>query len=861
MKNKLSALFGILFAFFIVSCSRPISDFRKLEMAYNHDRQNNYRQFSSTLIQGASCLDKNVTVDQIKNEIRALENNSRSTLISGFNGVDLRNFNTSEANFLDKNKEWISSTGINYSDCSNLSCIFGKIYPTSNGLEGLLIYYFYLKMGYMLSVDNKIPSFTPPATAAFNASLFNLDELKYFYFLTKSLGPKFKNISTLKSIHRFYRGYRFTGDLTGACGLAGGYFSKGYIVLQDDCLTPGNNWSLVAITHELSHRLDYTMRPNFNPISESNDWLNMSGWYLKENLNTNTGAVTKREWAVRDNSLSQYDGFVRDYAASSPAEDFADSIGFFRFHNNDLKNKSPKKYEWIMKNIFSRSFDVQNNFNTYLSMASEKLMTKVPTIISSCIKDSSSYQNYNMQNITTDYSEYDKKLVACIFGGLDSSLDSVDQEIMNNEFDACDYLSSNKEIFDSTVLDSIGSLIKKDLANNLEIAKQLEIFANFIKDLNEEVDTKELFINCQEDLIKAKACYEQKIAEKFEEISTNYIVEIPNQIVSFKKDYLERNSYVVTEAKVVSLLNQIFVGVDTKFTKEGNRKFNECFSHLNTYQDNSENVLLTPFDGENRFVHKRLLNCINTNAFDELSKIVNSVSLRYGIKIESKSLMNYITNMNLNNYINAITTNVDEKAEIENNNMNELHSKTVTDTVNTLTTDIAWIASDIFRGAQLTNACIDKATGLVQSTLAQSSFILDGSFIFSTIGNFSEKWPAEICKAVIKDPQILAKVSSNEEFVLQQNLPELSEIVFKYSDPIGVKCKTLFPTNGNLTIKSRNLCLTMPDKWMKIVDQSITEWLASHADLNIADKDKKAKSYLNSKKAELQTQMIARMNK
>ncbi|NOT80340.1 MAG: hypothetical protein HOP07_15200 [Bacteriovoracaceae bacterium] len=91
------------------------------------------------------CLSDALNESRLMEEIRALENTKSigSKLI--INGLDLSRFPSSQAVYLEKNRDWIYTQNLNLAECTDIKCLFTKIYPNSNGMEGYLNYYFYLQ--------------------------------------------------------------------------------------------------------------------------------------------------------------------------------------------------------------------------------------------------------------------------------------------------------------------------------------------------------------------------------------------------------------------------------------------------------------------------------------------------------------------------------------------------------------------------------------------------------------------------------------------------------------------------------------------------------------------------------------------
>ena len=94
------------------------------------------------------------------------------------------------------------------------------------------------------------------------------------------------------------------------------------------------------IFHELSHLLGYKL----SRIDDSLAWQNIDGGWKASSYRRGGSIYAGRPL----NSLA----LVSDYAATNPAEDFAESLSSYRIKPHVLKSLSPKRYNFIKDIIF-----------------------------------------------------------------------------------------------------------------------------------------------------------------------------------------------------------------------------------------------------------------------------------------------------------------------------------------------------------------------------------------------------------------------------------------------------------------------------------------------------------------------------
>lgn len=181
-----------------------------------------------------------------------------------------------------------------------------------------------------------------------------LDDMHRFEALLDRLPEAFTNNLFLTEVFIDYQ------DLTRSImNMAAGNHIAGYYDSSDKYLRPihiledlSMNLGMAGTTesnfmHELIHAYQFGFQNNF-PWEESfnqdwitseplKSWIELTGWKLVEG-----------NWI---NETDQEE-MVNWYAKTKPYEDMAESARYYVYHNKELKNESPKRWDFIKNNIF-----------------------------------------------------------------------------------------------------------------------------------------------------------------------------------------------------------------------------------------------------------------------------------------------------------------------------------------------------------------------------------------------------------------------------------------------------------------------------------------------------------------------------
>lgn len=403
MKNN-KYLFLVLLA--MAGCSKS-KDYptllTQLEKRSVNDEQIVSREIAADPVE--QCLSDKFSTDVVKAEVKELEKKFASgTKVTGkWKHLNLADLPIPQANFL---KTYGNNLGdlnnpdaFDYSGCKDVPCIFNVIYQKPNNPAGYVHYLWYLRMGHLLGASNKVydsivnkNGFYNDKTFPVSAYLYRENEIYAFWRLMKMLKAPHTTLGDLKEIFRVPQGESFDFEVAKrkagnggggeACGLA---FSNGYIILQDLCLTVYGNkdegYFYDAVLHELTHQVDYAQGRKKGEAyrSDDQDYLDISKFQLNE-YKDNSGK-TIRQWTHKPGIK-----LVSNYAGTSPAENFAETIANFRVDGTVTKSMiSSEHWDFTSKNYyFDQNFEKQNLINGWLKTEAPLLSQLVFKAVGEC---------------------------------------------------------------------------------------------------------------------------------------------------------------------------------------------------------------------------------------------------------------------------------------------------------------------------------------------------------------------------------------------------------------------------------------------------------------------------------------------
>lgn len=176
-----------------------------------------------------------------------------------------------------------------------------------------------------------------------NADEWRLDELNDVLTGLSDLPPSVLPFTDNKQLIRYKRGFRdgFADDFT---------LANAAITIYDRWSDHGSENRQQVVVHEVGHVLSGEYG-----VDKSSKWAEISGWTSKKvpkEVEVTEDGVKKTKTVIEDeHTVAKPETVPSKYGMKSPAEDQAETMVAYRYNPEELKARSPEKYE-LMKEVF-----------------------------------------------------------------------------------------------------------------------------------------------------------------------------------------------------------------------------------------------------------------------------------------------------------------------------------------------------------------------------------------------------------------------------------------------------------------------------------------------------------------------------
>src|SRR5690606_6657464 len=172
------------------------------------------------------------------------------------------------------------------------------------------------------------------------------------------LPPELTDLPHFNLIERMADGYRRSTSSSSTAAFASPRiknFKEAELVIYDSGLSRlstknpylSTSWPQEVLIHEICHHYDFkgyytSNEGKMTTEQKSSAFSKLSNW------KRTVGPKGEETWKSSSNAQ-----FVSDYAATQPAEDFAETCSNYVLHPEKLKAKAPAKYAFMKKNVFN----------------------------------------------------------------------------------------------------------------------------------------------------------------------------------------------------------------------------------------------------------------------------------------------------------------------------------------------------------------------------------------------------------------------------------------------------------------------------------------------------------------------------
>lgn len=639
------------------------------------------------------CKTDEFNATHLKNEISKLEKKleGKKKIEGKFQHIDLSTLPTIQATFLKTYGDTLGDKTISYdfSKCSDAICILNQIYNSTEEIEGLAVYYWYLKMGNILAVDNKVydqAGWKDQAAGTqlgtnyqFKEFLFDKNELYGFWKISNLVSSTYSSLKKLSEIQRIPRKARLDKDSPFTCGLA---YSTGKITLADGCLSfdeypklnRDNGYFYPAVIHEMSHQIDY----HNARYSEKSEWMNEGQWKKVEIVDTSTGAISEDfETTLEDNK------FISNYANTTPAEHFAETLAFYR-HTPDKSKKT----------LPSTTYDlVKNKFYDQIDYNDELLSSKFLALIDQYDLDIFNETNFCIENpsvgpqgvIKLFSSIQNIQIKTCFNEVLINYLGKITKNYKRQFISGCSTIKNNKDKFDIYVAKKLEEKMSTHYQHYLKNSNYFNQFAEFFK----LIDSPKIFMKY------ASACYESGTSEDCYKNKINQFLEenFPSDF-TFKEITIAEmlpqiiNKYPLSTMikDALSLYEQLVVSNKLVIAQFATKNFSFC---MQTPVSDQLSPISTPWSSTTQYVVSSLINCINKNVSSTISSIIDNFNSEILVKNEYEK--NIFYTLVLPSYLDALTQFMNEQVLLENEKSVSYQTENSLLFVDQLKKDFSWV--------------------------------------------------------------------------------------------------------------------------------------------------------------------------
>lgn len=838
-KNKI-----ILLALLSVACSKGkeqktlISELEKTD----YDQKIVERSLASA---PRKCLKDIFSVDTLKAEINELEKKHASgTKVSGsWKHLRLADLPIPQANFLktygDLMGDLNDPNAIDYTGCSDVPCLFNRIYGKENHVAGYVHYLWYLKYNYLLAATNKVydsKSQTKPGiyngkTFPLSAYLYRDKELYAFWRLSLMAKVPYTSLSHMKEMYRVPQGESFDFEVEErnqireenirrraqgqtelpmpwgeTCGLA---YSNGYIIMQDMCLSlyadqeSGNFYE--SVLHEMTHQLDYSegrkLRKTYR--SSEDDYLTVADFYLDERKDESGRTV--RQWEHKPGIK-----LVSSYAGTSPAENYAETIAFYRVDGTDTKFKIKNDHwNFVQNNYYpGKSFDKVSLIKGWVNANSSQISSFAFKTVGDCSKNSAGAASTYFTK--TDFvTPMTTSMLACLGAKAAEFSREIQWSIKATEPDGCSTLS------DANIKSDWEPLLKIQLKDKIakyiqELQADKAYFAR-IQEFHDQIPDRTMsnkaFLECYGSDDEA-SCYEDQVLKLalLKLAPLDLPEENANELASL---YFKAHPIGDTRTHLMSYY-KAFVTSNRELTeKAATDLFESCSQAINDDAPPSGR-LFTLSEG---YLASSIYNCINAQFPDTAKTVVRDLAVN-GVKVQHAKEEEILLEQVLPELQKSLQDiylgkKVDESKHIKAFAMGDQGSLR-----SQLISDFSWV-KDVVNSASITRDCEKLALSKIPFKPAyhQKSEAF-GELITSS------------CAGIQETPEFNTWLENSRSSFADGSVDGLEKKIFELAVEEAKGCVKLYPVDSQvnrLKFKSqRDSCLL--GKWEGIEASAIKEF-------------------------------------
>ena len=660
------------------------------------------------------CFESSFNVITLQKEVADYENKINGSPVRGsWKHLNLENLPVAQANFLkefgDRIGDQKNPNSISYDGCNSLPCIFNRIYQRNEfDIAGYVHYLWYLKFGNYLSLDNRVYSPISETPGVYNGKqfqvvdyLYNNDELYGLWRVIHMLKAPYTNLTNLSEVQRVPRNEPLEGFPPLACGLA---WPTGYILLNDKCLitqgfdknisgvSKNKGFLYIGVIHEMTHMLDTLeakqSKTRYNYRSEEQDYLDLIGFKKQEYVGANAALVST--WTIRPGSK-----IIREYSGTTPVENFADTLAFFRQDGDQTKDKiDSTQYKWTSSNYFhGESYDNIGKRELLLTKYEQKISKDLLTIVTDCFSTQKVFKSDYFIRSDFELSKLSPKMFNCI---------SYEAEAISKR------LTSHVQLVDPDGCGTTLPLVKKDNPWDLSVKQSLKKqFAIYIDEITNDPQYLAKVINfnltlknrymanlsvleCYKGstLDDLSECYKAKVSEKAK-IAALELHFPEDHAIEMGDLYLSNHPYSRVIQDLYLAYRTILNGHNTIIEKESEDLWQSCLNRPHNDDLKPSGAMFSPRKG---YLISSVYNCLNEQlpiTLKEILKVIVFDNQNITHPAEEQIILEFLSpKINERLYVIHEASMTEESKELE------AHFVTLADGIrSSLLADFSWITN------------------------------------------------------------------------------------------------------------------------------------------------------------------------
>jgi len=753
------------------------------------------RAVASSNNQASMCLSSVFNSTTLKNEVAEYERRFSGNPVRGsWKHLDLSTLPIPQANFLSKYGREIGDLAdpesIDYSGCYDLPCIFNRIYQKeSDYIAGYVHYLWYLKFGHYLSLDNKVPDQKSPTPGVYNNKQFTVldylydeKELYGLWRITHLLVEPYISLTNTREIQRIPRKENLEGYPMGVCGLAS---SAGHIRLQDGCLQVHNvnqdrGFLYLGVIHEMTHMVDYLQaqqRKNGGWYrSHEQDYLDIVGFYKVEYTDANGKLVS--EWKLKEGAKT-----IRSYAATSPVENFADTLAYFRQEGEETKSKiDARQYSWISSNYFhGESYDKVGNRTRLLKKYESAFTSQILPKVMDCSSTKNAYQSNYFSASDFPGATLTPWMLKCLSSEAETMANTITARVKTYEADGCASLVFREDqlAWSDAVRDSLRrsfGVYVQEIANDPEYLEKVKDFNNTLKD---PFMANEAIFQCYKGSTKdnLKPCYDTKVVEIAKRAALD--LKLPDdQATEMSELYLRSHTYTEVTEKLYLSYRTIISAHDELIRVESEDVWQQCLNMPHNDDEKHSGSIYTPRNG---YLVSSFFNCLNAQLPMTLQDLVRSLEYegqRITHPVEELIVLEFLEPR----VVEVIREFHKEAAEFEKEQLGS-HFEEISGSIKDfLLSDFGWVKSLTDRAAMMMSCRMEA--------LGQIDFL---PLYHLKRDAFSELVMQGPCRDIMSDPAFLKFLESSKEKVDREVFSKVEMTLTKKAEERALYCKEIIP--------------------------------------------------------------------